>query len=149
MHGSALLSSLAVLNCASGMHQLQQPMGLCPWSRNLQDPCSKSLLCSQTTPWNKLFVVFPLVCLCSDLSHCTMSLLSLHVHSPAMASRSHPWKPWSLLWLQQRGHKRSRKRSYSLRADTRFPDIRLPKAHKHLLLSPISYSSKAKGIQTD
>lgn len=53
LYPSRLPSSSTVPECTS----LAASSGLCPWSRGLQHPCSKSLLCSQTTPWNKLLAV--------------------------------------------------------------------------------------------
>lgn len=53
LYPSRLPSSSTVPECTS----LAASNGLCPWSRGLQHPCSKSLLCSQTTPWNKLLAV--------------------------------------------------------------------------------------------
>lgn len=83
-----LPSSSTVLQCTN----LTASNGLCSWSRGLQDPCPKSLFCSQTMPWNKLLAVvlgFPR----SDLGHvqCTFPSAS-HGFPPSL------WQPWSLFW---------------------------------------------------
>lgn len=104
MHGSSLSSSAAVLIHGSGTSQSCSNCWALSLVWDLQDPCPKSLFCSQTTPWNKL-LVFSWFPPCPDLNHRTMtSFLSLREHSPATASHSPPWEPWNLPWLQQGGH---------------------------------------------
>lgn len=127
LYPSRLPSSPTLLECTN----LTACNGLCPWSRGLQQPCPKSLLCSQPIPWNKLLAVvlgFP-----PDLTWVTYNALS---PQPVWAEPCHGlppslWEPWSLLWHGAAS-------SYTLRADTVFSDTWLHKEHNQLLLSHTS-----------
>lgn len=136
LYPSQLPSSSTVLGCTI----IAASNGLCPWSRGLQDPCPKSLFCSQTTPWKKLLAVlgFPPV-LTWVTSQCTLPSASV--------SRALPWPSTPSVGVLKPPLTWSSNSSYTLRADTGFSDTWLHKEHNQLLLSRTSVCSK--GIQTD
>lgn len=109
MHGNTFSSSAAFLIHGSGMDEwwfwtatVQQSMGWGPARSMSQVPVllTNYPLKSVTSCF---FLVFPLFwpeCLCT-----MTTFLGLREHSLATASHSPTWEPWSLLWLQQGGHR--------------------------------------------